>query len=149
MTLLGMRSLHSVAASLVVAYVPHFIRTFAVIKPKMVKEGKPYNIFQSRLYVQQYSDNSPQGLLITRLTGCHQNGLEAFAYFAAAVLGGLAAGLDKEYLDTMALTFVGIRILYTINYIAGYSPNARPLLWMSGILISLTLLIQAGNKLSE
>ena len=137
----------SLIASLVLAYVPHIYRNYVVIKPKLTREGKPYRIMYSRMQVENAMDGSPEGLLVARLTGCHQNSLEAFSYFSAAIGIGIASKVNLPYLDNWAFVFVFVRTLYTVNYCVGYSAALRPIFWFIGIGICISILLTSSREL--
>jgi uncharacterized MAPEG superfamily protein len=63
-----------------------------------------------------------------RSLAAHQNGLEAFPLFAAAVLLAEFRGVPQHVVDGLALAFVGIRVVYAICYI-GNRPSLRSLVW--------------------
>jgi hypothetical protein len=72
------------ALLLVLAFVPHWIRTFGVLRPAAARGGRPYDVRYTRLAVAAATDaDTDEGRLVARLTGCHQNGLEAFGMFGA------------------------------------------------------------------
>ena len=58
-------------------------------------------------------------LLIARLHGCHQNGLEAFSYFAAAVALCVASGVEEAKIDRLANIFLAQRVIYSYVYATG------------------------------
>ncbi len=74
----------SLAYVLALAYLPQFYKRGFVVE-KLKQEGKQYTIATSRMCTTLAIDNSNEGIFIANLTGCHMNGLEAFAYYSAAI----------------------------------------------------------------
>ncbi|WP_420391841.1 MAPEG family protein [Acuticoccus sp.] len=56
-----------------------------------------------------------------RAFAAHQNGFEAFALFAVAVLVATITGADRGWVDALALVFIATRVLYTLAYYANLS----------------------------
>jgi uncharacterized MAPEG superfamily protein len=63
-----------------------------------------------------------------RSLGAHQNGLEAFPLFAAAVLLAEFRGVPQHVVDGLALAFLGVRVAYAVCYLAD-RPTMRSLVW--------------------
>ena len=63
-----------------------------------------------------------------RSLGAHQNGLEAFPLFAAAVLLAEFRGVPQQVVDGLALAFLGARVVYAACYL-GNRPSLRSLVW--------------------
>jgi len=61
------------------------------------------------------------------------NGFEAFPPFAAGVIIAHLAGGPQRWIDTLAVTFVLLRVAYTLFYIHD-QPTARSLVWCAGVL---------------
>ena len=122
-----------------------------LLEKKLKKSKKEYDTANSRGLSALMIDDSPEGMKIANLAGCHQNGLEAFSYFSVAILSGLALKVDKDVLGGAAALFVGIRVLYTyvyissLNYIIG---KPRTILFFMGGFLSLGLFAIAGYKYS-
>lgn len=79
-----------------------------------------------------------------RATWAHQNSFEAFMIFAAAALMAYVTGVNSSLAVGAAITFVAVRLLYSVFYIANV-PIARSLMFVIGsicpaILIVLSLL---------
>lgn len=69
----------------------------------------------------------------SRAQAAHQNTLEAFAPFAAAVWVAHHGGADAALRDLLALVFVAARVLYVIAYLNDLNPW-RTLIWTLGLL---------------
>ena len=137
-----------VAATLLLAYIPHWYRAFGVARPKLASSsgGRPYDLRYTRDSVSRASDGTPEGLLVARLTGCHQNGLEMFAIFAAAVACALAVHVAPSALDTAATLFLLSRMCYTYFYWTGvrvWKAFARSASWVVGLVLCFYILALA------
>ena len=108
-------------AALALAYVPHFLKGGVIV----AKKGS-YNLEEPRSMrgdARYGGATDGLGAFIRRCEGCHQNALEGFGPFAAAVLA------CKVFLDgdkhgarraaALAVRYVAARMLYTLCYIGG------------------------------
>jgi uncharacterized MAPEG superfamily protein len=75
-----------------------------------------------------------------RALGAHQNGLEAFPLFAAAVLLAELHGAPQHMTDGLALAFLGARVAYTVCYL-GDRPSLRSLIWTLAFVINLAIFL--------
>lgn len=75
-----------------------------------------------------------------RALGAHQNGLEAFPLFAAAVLLAELHGAPQHVIDGLALAFLGARIAYAVCYL-GDRPSLRSLIWTLAFVINLAIFL--------
>src|ERR1700761_6869033 len=55
--------------------------------------------------------------LRARSQGAHQNGFEAFPFFAAAVILAEMRGVPQGMVDALAVAFVVVRIVYVLMYL--------------------------------
>ena len=55
--------------------------------------------------------------LRARALGAHQNGIEAFPFFAAAVLLAEFRGAPQNLINELAVLFVIVRIAYVLTYV--------------------------------
>src|ERR1700760_4118631 len=76
--------------------------------------------------------------LRARALGAHQNGLEAFPFFAAAVLLAEFRGAPQNLINELAVLFVIVRIAYVLTYI-GNPPRLRSILWNIGFVINVAI----------
>jgi uncharacterized MAPEG superfamily protein len=60
------------------------------------------------------------------------NGFEAYPPFAAGVIVANLAGAEPAWIDTLAVSFVALRIAYTLLYIHD-RPSARSLVWSAAL----------------
>ncbi|MGB5591373.1 MAG: MAPEG family protein [Gammaproteobacteria bacterium] len=68
-----------------------------------------------------------------RAQAAHQNSVEAFAPFAAAVWVAYYGGADAMLRDALALLFVGARTLFVVAYLRDMNPW-RTVVWTIGVL---------------
>ena len=71
----------------------------------------------------------------SRALGAHQNGIEAFPFFAAAVLLAEFRAAPQYLVDELAVRFVIVRIAYVFTYL-GDRPTLRSILWAIGFAIN-------------
>ncbi len=60
------------------------------------------------------------------------NSFEAFPMFAAAVIIAHLTGAEQDYINTLAIAFIGIRIVYGAMYLANLAA-LRTLVWAAGL----------------
>src|SRR5258708_12540815 len=73
--------------------------------------------------------------LRARALGAHLNGIEAFPFFAAAVLLAEFRGAPQNLINELAVLFLIVRIAYVLTYL-GDRPPLRPSLWNIGGVIN-------------
>jgi len=73
-----------------------------------------------------------------RALGAHQNGIEAFPFFAAAVLLAEFRGAPQNLINELAVLFLIVRIAYVLTYI-GNRPRLRSILWNLGFAINIAI----------
>ena len=100
----------------------------------------PVKWFSSRPY-----DNSKprdpafyEDALRARALGAHQNGIEAFPFFAVAGLLAEFRGAPQNLINELAVLFVIVRIAYVLTYI-GNRPRLRSILWNIGFTINIAI----------
>mgnify|MGYP000082401230 CR=1 FL=1 len=74
------------------------------------------------------------------------NAFEAFAPFAAGVIIAHIAGANTAWVDGLALSFVGLRILHGIVYLLDWAA-VRSLLWAAGFACVIGLFLAAAHIL--
>ena len=85
--------------------------------------------------------------LAARALGAHQNGIEAFPFFVAAVLLAEFRACPQNMINELALLFVIVRIAYVFTYI-GNRPTLRSILWSIGFAINIAIFfLPAWRKL--
>ena len=70
-----------------------------------------------------------------RALGAHQNGIETFPFFAAAVLLAEFRSCPQNWIDGLAMGFLIVRLAYIIAYLAN-RPTIRTLFWNLAFLIN-------------
>ena len=73
-----------------------------------------------------------------RAWGAHQNGIEAFPFFAVAVLLAEFRLGSYRLIDELAILFLIVRIAYVFTYL-GNRPTLRSILWSLGFAINLAI----------
>lgn len=76
----------------------------------------------------------------SRALGAHQNGLEAFPFFAFAVLLAEFRVGPLRLIDELAVLFLIVRIAYVFIYI-GNRPTLRSILWSIGFAINIAIFL--------
>jgi len=70
--------------------------------------------------------------LRARALGAHQNGIEAFPFFAVAVLLAEFRGSPQNLINELAVLFLIVRIAYVLTYL-GNRPRLRSILGTSAL----------------
>lgn len=79
-----------------------------------------------------------QDPIAARALGAHQNGIEAFPFFAVAVLLAEFRGGPQRLINELAVLFLIVRIAYVLTYV-GDRPTLRSILWGLGFLINIAI----------
>src|SRR6202163_1917346 len=74
--------------------------------------------------------------IAARALGAHQNGIEAFPFFAAAVLLAEFRSSPQNLVNELAVLFLIVRVAYVLTYL-GDRPTLRTILWNIGFAINL------------
>jgi len=72
--------------------------------------------------------------------GAHQNGLEGFAFFAAAVVIAQMRGAPQNIADGLAIAYVALRFAYAAAYLAG-AASLRSAIWTLAFAVNVALLL--------
>ena len=73
-----------------------------------------------------------------RALGAHQNGIEAFPFFAVAVLLAEFRAGPQNLINELAVLFLIVRIAYVFTYL-GNRPTLRSILWNVGFAINVAI----------
>ena len=73
-----------------------------------------------------------------RTLGAHQNGIEAFPFFAVAVLLAEFRAGPQNLINELAVLFLIVRIAYVFTYL-GDRPTLRSILWSLGFAINIAI----------
>ena len=76
--------------------------------------------------------------IAARSLGAHQNGIEAFPFFAVAILLAEFRACPPRLVDELAVLFVIVRIAYVFTYL-GNRPTLRSILWSLGFAINVAI----------
>ena len=76
--------------------------------------------------------------LRARALGAHQNGIETFPFFAAAVLLAEFRQVPQATVDALAVAFVLARLAFVIAYLANYAWT-RTAIWNIGFAFNVAL----------
>ena len=80
-----------------------------------------------------------------RALGAHQNGIEAFPFFAVAVLLAEFRLGPQRLIDELAVLFLIVRIAYVFTYL-GNRPTLRSILWSIGFAINIAIFFMPAIK---
>jgi uncharacterized MAPEG superfamily protein len=75
-----------------------------------------------------------------RALGAHQNGIEAFPFFAFAVLLAEYRGMPQATLDHLAILFLALRLVYVALYLLGWG-WARSAVWAAGLAVNFMIFL--------
>jgi uncharacterized MAPEG superfamily protein len=93
---------------------------------------------------RQYDNSKPRDpafyvdAIRARALGAHQNGIEAFPFFAVAVLLAEFRTAPQNLINELAILFVIVRIAYVLTYV-GNRPRLRSILWNVGFVINIAI----------
>jgi uncharacterized MAPEG superfamily protein len=73
-----------------------------------------------------------------RALSAHQNGIEAFPFFAVAVLLAEFRSGPQRLIDELSVLFLIVRIAYVFTYL-GNRPTLRSILWAIGFAINVAI----------
>ena len=117
--------LYSIVGAAILIYLPFLLVAYARLQVGY-DLGAPRSMFDK---LPAYAQ---------RATWAHQNAIEAFPIFAAAALMAYVTGVNSSFAPSIALTFLGARLLYGVFYVADI-PWGRSLMFAIGSLCSFTL----------
>jgi len=75
-----------------------------------------------------------------RALGAHLNGTESFPFFAAAVLLSEFRQAPQDIVDTLAVTFVMLRLVYVTFYLTN-QPMLRTITWNAGFAVNVAIFV--------
>lgn len=99
--------------------------------------------------VRGFDNNEPRVWLAkqqgyrARANAAQQNGFEAFAFFAVAVIVAHVTRGQQAQVDLLAMVFVAARVVYLLVYLAGWG-TIRSLVWAVGIGATVWIFITAA-----
>lgn len=77
-----------------------------------------------------------------RAVSAQNNGFEALPLFVAAVLIAQQAHADQSKIDTLAMAFIAIRVVYVAVYLKDWG-TLRSLVWAAGLGVCIALVAMA------
>jgi len=83
--------------------------------------------------------------IAARALGAHQNGIEAFPFFAVAVLLAEFRAAPQNLINELAVLFLIVRIAYVFTYL-GNRPTLRTILWSAGFVINVAIFFMPAVK---
>jgi uncharacterized MAPEG superfamily protein len=101
--------------------------------------------------LRQFDNSRPrepgfyEGPIRARALGAHQNGIEAFPFFAVAVLLAEFRLGPQHLIDELAVLFLIVRIAYVLTYL-GNRPTLRSILWSLGFAINIAIFFLPAIK---
>ena len=75
-----------------------------------------------------------------RAQAAQLNGYEALPLFIAGVVFAQMGSVDQNYIDKLALAFIGARVAYTWAYLSNRA-SLRSLIWSVGLALCIALLV--------
>lgn len=106
----------------------------AVVVAAIRRSGQPYDNKHPR---KQQATLEGFG---ARAQACHQNHLEGFPLFAAAVFVAHLADADPRRSGVLAVTYVASRVFYTLAYLTN-TDYLRSAIWTIGLLATFGLFV--------
>lgn len=79
-----------------------------------------------------------------RANAAQANGFEALPLFIAAVVLAQQAQGPQHMIDTLAMAFVAIRVIYLVTYLKDWA-TLRSLVWTAGLGVSIAILLQSAR----
>ncbi|KAJ5223495.1 hypothetical protein N7468_008037 [Penicillium chermesinum] len=140
------RSIQAVLAAYGLALAPH---GYYVVKTMAHDPGVTSNILP-RDNLSALKGKIPAGVWdkLARARGAHMNAMEGFPFFAAATLVGNVTKMPVSDLNTLALNYLGARVLYTALYMGVRSERMaylRTAAWAWSISVPVYIFYRAGN----
>jgi uncharacterized MAPEG superfamily protein len=74
----------------------------------------------------------------------HQNGMEGFAFFAAAVIIAQMRGASQPLVDGLAFAYLALRFIYVALYLAN-KPSLRSAAWGLAFAVNIAILLSASR----
>ena len=96
--------------------------------------GGRYNNFSPREFLEK------QEGFRKRANWAQMNSFEAFPPFAAAVIIAHLTGGEQGWIDTLAMAFIGLRVVYGALYIGNFA-TMRTLIWTAALGCNIALFV--------
>lgn len=144
-------ALMSIPAYYILASVPHAYAAYLSTKGNMAKYDNRNPHSANNIDKIKRSLSASEYAAWERAKRCHQNHLENMPLFVAAVFAGLmaerSAGQGSVGLDMFVMGWMGMRVVYTANYIVTESASwsyLRSLMYMAGTSWAFTVIGKAA-----
>lgn len=127
------------------AMLPHFYKVYLI----RAKTGSYDNSNPRALLISEELKQSDDDGRIQRASGAHNNGLEAFPLWAAAVLAAVVSGVSPHRVTVVSAIMLAVRIVYNFLYILitdVRTARLRTLIFAVGYSCSMYLLFSAANE---
>lgn len=118
---------------LLAAFLPYICSVIAKSRMSLIENHQP------RVHVAQLSG------FRARANWAHENGYEAFPFFASAVIAAHVTQVSAETITAWAVAFIVCRIVYIGAYLLD-RPYIRSAFWGMGQCCSTYLLVQAAMQ---
>ena len=96
--------------------------------------GGRYNNYSPREFLEK------QEGFRKRANWAQMNSFEAFPPFAAAVIIAHLTGGEQGWIDTLAMAFIGLRVVYGALYIGNFA-TMRTLIWTAALGCNIALFV--------
>ncbi|KAF8952218.1 hypothetical protein CPC16_009902 [Podila verticillata] len=127
------------------AYIPHFLRGFIVLRATKRWDNVNPRGQMERIQAKMTKEDWQ---MAKRAEGAHNNGIETLPVFYGAVLAALYTGVPKDTVNFYAGLFVATRALFNVVYIFNTNQGTaliRTGLWTAGIASCVKLFLAAAN----
>ncbi|EKM57676.1 uncharacterized protein PHACADRAFT_138913 [Phanerochaete carnosa HHB-10118-sp] len=125
-------ALYSIPGVWFIAFYPSFVRFLKLSSTIGWNNVQPRSNM-ARLKDNQKLDQATRDRL-ARMIGAHENGMENLPLWIGAVLAGYTAGIPHSTLNTFAVGYVGLRLLYNFIYINQTTEAVGNLRWAPHLL---------------
>eukprot|EP00029_Vermamoeba_vermiformis_P005168 TRINITY_DN1721_c0_g1_i1.p1 TRINITY_DN1721_c0_g1~~TRINITY_DN1721_c0_g1_i1.p1 ORF type:complete len:140 (-),score=10.09 TRINITY_DN1721_c0_g1_i1:113-532(-) len=115
----------SVAAFYFLAYLPHFIKRHYSDKIKAYDNSDPRSTVE-RMQAQKVDPKTIS--IVKRFEAAHNNALENFGPYAAAIILALIRHAPIQSVNNAAMAFIALRSLYLVA-VAANKASLRTLIW--------------------
>ncbi|KAL6720776.1 hypothetical protein ACLMJK_002701 [Lecanora helva] len=143
-------SIYAMPAFYVLGLLPQFYATILIYRATNGRFNNANPRGQSSQQVYQKSTDAATYAKFERARGAHMNAMENLPLFFGAVISANLAGLDTGLVNSVCGTFLGLRALHTVWYIAVTDQNlahVRSLIWMASSGCCVYLMVKAGSVL--
>jgi uncharacterized MAPEG superfamily protein len=141
--------IQSLAPALALTFLPHFFKGFLLVKNRVGYDIATPRDNLSHAEKREADGKIGKGVLgqIKRAAAAHENGWEAFSYFAAAALAAHVTKVDPAQSSQLSTLFLISRFLYNILYVFNIGGGwLRAGMFGGGIYAAGKMMILAGAQ---